>query len=68
LQLKKEYFGVLMWNELKCRNTEQTCDPECEAGRHRLLTRIMGSKGHEKFRPRYSGILFNPKRQRQAYL
>jgi hypothetical protein len=41
MSLKKEYFGVLVWNQLQSRNTGHTCDSYLEAGRHRALTQIM---------------------------
>jgi hypothetical protein len=30
-----------IWNELQSRNRGHTCDPDLEAGRHRLLTQIL---------------------------
>ena len=65
-----------IWNELQSRNGGHTCDPDLEAGRHRLLTWIL-----TWFWSRSWGIVakkfldagkvvhtFNPRRQRQADL
>ena len=29
-----------IWNELHFRNDRHTCDPDLEAGRHRILTKV----------------------------
>jgi hypothetical protein len=58
MQLKKEYFVVLVCTELQTRNTQQTCDAEFEAGRHKSWkTQIMGSRSHIKLRSRHDKTL-----------
>jgi hypothetical protein len=56
--LKKEYFLILIWTELQTRNTEQICDPEFKAGKHKLMIQIIGSRGHIKLRSMYGETLF----------
>jgi hypothetical protein len=55
--LKKEYFLILIWTELQTRNTEQIFDPEFKAGRHKLMTLIMGSRVHIKLISRHGETL-----------
>jgi hypothetical protein len=51
-----------IWNELQSRSEGHTCDPDPEAGRHRLLTWILRHSGYKKLRPRQGGAGFNPRR------
>jgi hypothetical protein len=41
-----------IWIKLQSRNEGHICDPELEAGRHRLLAQILRHSGHEKLRLR----------------
>jgi hypothetical protein len=45
-----------IWNELQSRNGRHTCDPDLEAGRHRVLIWVLTHRGHEKLRPRHSDL------------
>jgi hypothetical protein len=48
-------FRLLIWNELQSTNGGHTCDPNFEAGKHRLLIWILRYSGHEEVRPRQGG-------------
>jgi hypothetical protein len=55
LQLNKEQFVILLWNEPQSKNDGHICDSDLEAERHRLLIQILRNSGHEELRLRHGG-------------